>query len=461
MLKRILCSAIVSGTVIVGSALASAASQEQSIDSHVPAWKVERTKAIIDEFYLYRPVDWSKCTETLVAMLGGYATHSRVNDGGQSTCFDMFTQYFRPSATKRFNDAFGGEYAGVGMEVRGDVCKTDIPGLPHCPVTVVGVRKGSSAEMAGILPGDTLASVPDSLDVPFPKRVGLLTPSQAARAIRGRPGSEVSLEIYRAGEVRTIALERKVLELPAAVASQIGDACYVRTVRFTSFLADDINEAIAENCDGLHQGVLDLRYNPGGSAEAAKEVDYLLSRFSGRVSMRLRDQEGERVFTLGRPFPDEPCSTPEEPVCLTYFYRHTGKAKPIGLFANWDWAALINGAAASASEAVAGFLQSTRGHGPDLGEGERILIGTPTFGKNVGQSTFLLGPDQSALHLTKAEFIAGDRESVPPGTPIVPDINVPDPSPEVLGDPERDGQLIMALTWLRQKEALRVMHPAS
>jgi carboxyl-terminal processing protease len=138
--------------------------------------------------------------------------------------------------------------------------------------------------------------------------------------------------------------------------------------------------------------ILDLRNDAGGLLDAAVESasDFLDS--------------GTVVTTKGRD-PDE---------------NRVYEAAPNGdLIRNVPMVVLINGAAASASEIVAGALQDDH---------RAVMMGTRSFGKGSVQSIIPIG-DQGALRLTTALYYTPSGRSIQ-GQGITPDVVVALPKDE-------------------------------
>lgn len=248
-----------------------------------------------------------------------------------------------------------GEYGGVGLEV------TD----RHDFVTVVSPIPGGPGGRTGIRAGDRFWSIEGV-------RADTMVTDQAVELLRGRPGTEVTVEMLRPGVEEPIefTITREVIRLMAVPFAVMldEDVGYVplQTVRETS--AEEVRAAVDSlGEDGMRALILDLRGNPGGLLDQGIAVtDLFLERGQGIVETRGRGRDQSETYQASRPD-----RYPELPVVV-----------------------LIDRASASASEIIAGALQDYD---------RAVLIGETTFGKGSVQSLFrLTGGD--VLRLTTARW---------------------------------------------------------
>ena len=341
----------------------------------------------------------------------------RAGIDGMLSTLDPYTVFFDQEGTEDLDVITNGHYGGVGIEigVRGkDKTLTVITAMDESPAQRVGIRSGDR-----ILKIDTVSTD------------GFST-SEAAKYLRGTPGSEVRLTIERAGSSEPIVFivtrkEIEVKDVPYSgfVKPGIG---YIKLAHFSRSAPDELDDALRQlQSQGMTSLILDLRGNPGGLLSSAVAV---LQRFCAKgdtvLSVRGRDDSGNQAFRLT----DDP------------------------LAGNIPLAVLVDGGSASASEIVSGAIQ-------DLDRG--VLIGDPTFGKGLVQSVVSFESGE-ALKLTTAKYYTpsgrliqrvdylhdGDdvfREAPEPhkqfethngrpvegGGGITPDILVPSPAPGVIG----------------------------
>ena len=177
-------------------------------------------------------------------------------------------------------------------------------------IRVLGVLPGSSAEQAGILPGDVIAEINDQNSTRLSLEESLLL-------IRGEPDSDLSLKIYRPsgflefplrpsaisdpengaptvandGSI-TISIQRSTLVPPDITGldkqengtwnhwiTEQHNIAYVRLVSLNSGTSQSLSQLMTkfsqDSCRGV---ILDLRFNVSGSrAEAIKVADLFIS----------------------------------------------------------------------------------------------------------------------------------------------------------------------------------------
>jgi carboxyl-terminal processing protease len=256
-----------------------------------------------------------------------------------------------------------GEYGGVGLEV------SDRNGF----VTVISPIPGGPAERVGVRSGDQFHSIGGVA-------VDTLVTDQAVELLRGRPGTEVTVEMRRPGVEEPIefTIERAVIRLRAVPFAVMlpEDVGYMPllTVRETS--SSEMVAAIDSlRGVGLRAFVLDLRGNPGGLLDEGIAVTDLFLE-EGQVIVETRGRARDQSETFRATSSDR---YPDLPVVV-----------------------LVDGASASAAEIVAGALQD---------HDRAVVIGETTFGKGSVQSLFrLTGGD--VLRLTTARWYTPAGRSI-------------------------------------------------
>ena len=172
---------------------------------------------------------------------------------------DKYSKYLDPSEYEEIQISAAGNYAGVGLDVTLDDGK----------VTVIAPIDGTPAQRAGIMPGDVVVSVDDVLiddgDI-----------SEAVSRMRGQPGTEVTVDVFRDGEdePRRFALTRSTIQVQTVRGRYLGDGVgYLKVTGFSDTTGGDLARAVdtvereaGADLDGL---VVDLRNNPGGVLDAA------------------------------------------------------------------------------------------------------------------------------------------------------------------------------------------------
>ncbi len=276
---------------------------------------------------------------------------------------DPNTSLIRASEYEDLRIRTEGEYGGVGLEV------SERNGF----VTVVSPIPGGPAARVGVRGGDRFYAI-DGV------RVDTLVTDQAVELLRGRPGTEVTIQMMRPGVEEPIefTIRRDVIRLravPFALLLEDGVG-YVPllTVRETSS-AEMTSALDSLRSEGLRALVLDLRGNPGGLLDEGIAVTQLFLQ-RDQVVVETRGRERRQNET----------------------YRARSEDQYPGL----PVVVLVDAASASASEIIAGALQD---------HDRAVVIGETTFGKGSVQSLFpLTGGD--VLRLTTAKWYTPAGRSI-------------------------------------------------
>lgn len=270
---------------------------------------------------------------------------------------DPHSVYIPASDLEQTNEVLEGSFGGIGVVFN---MMTDT-------ATVVEVVSGGPAEKVGMLPGDRIVTVNDSVVA------GVKLESEKLRKrLKGPKGTRVKLGVKRstAPEILTYEVVRGDIPMTSVDASYMIEPTvgYLRVNRFgrTTFM-EFLNAMVKLRGDGAEKFILDLRGNTGGYMEPA-------------ILMANEFLEGGLpiVSTKGR----------YGEVNNTYGSDGTGSFKEAGLIV------LIDEGSASASEIFAGAIQDN-----DRG----LIIGRRSFGKGLVQRQIEL-PDSSALRLTTARY---------------------------------------------------------
>ena len=225
--------------------------------------------------------------------------------------------------------------------------------------------------------------------------------TQAAEKIRGRRGTVVHLTIERTlngeAEILEFDVKRDKIALESISEARVlpQGIGYIRIHDFKKNTADDLANEIKELRDeGMRSLVLDLRWNPGGLLNAAKDVSELFLPRNTLVT-----------YTKGR-------ETDEVPADKMEFYTERAPILP----ENFPMVVLVNELSASASEIVTGALQFYS---------RAIVVGTKTYGKGSVQTLIALQrPPGSALRLTTALYYTPARVTID-RMGIKPDVEAP------------------------------------
>lgn len=291
---------------------------------------------------------------------------------GMLSSLDDFSQFMEPDEYKEIKLETKGEFGGVGIEIS---TKDGV-------LTVITPISGTPADLAGIKPGDNIVRI----DGKITKDMRL---SDAVKLMRGNPGTQVTLTIWREkGEkILELAIKRDIIKVKSIrevilLEDKIG---YIKLVEFQERTPRDLEEALKKlEGDGMDSLILDLRNNPGGLLDVAVDVaEKFLPKGSTIVSIKARLASQNAVFKSTGRFPH-----PAYPVIV-----------------------LANEGSASASEIVAGALQDNK---------RGIILGTKTFGKASVQTVIPL-KDGSALRLTSASYFTPNGRMIREQG-IIPDV---------------------------------------
>ena len=321
-------------------------------------------------------------------------THGAVR-GALSSLDDPATILVKPEAAEDQMIELKGTYEGIGVLVGVDKQER---------IVIVAPFDGSPALQAGIMAGDVILKVDDTMVTGMPLE-------EVVRLIRGPRGTKVQLTILREGEPESLVFEiiRDRVEL-VTVAWRVIDAIgYVRIALFSERTSEELEKALREMREEEIEGlILDLRNNPGGIFPSAA-IEVASHFLEEGIIVYERDKDGR-----------------EKP----YSVKGGGLATEIPLVV------LVNKGSASNSEVVAGAIQ-------DHGRG--VLIGEETFGKGSVQRVHELS-DGSGLYVTTAILLTPNRHPIHEEG-LTPDIEVPFTKQDL--EARRDPQLERALEYLK------------
>ncbi|HKV52851.1 MAG TPA: S41 family peptidase [Gemmatimonadaceae bacterium] len=277
---------------------------------------------------------------------------------------DPYSAFLPPDQLHSLNETTSGSYVGLGVEV--DVRDGWLIVMAPVP--------GSPAEEAGIEAGDRVVSIDG-------QSTNGWNIERASRAIRGKPGTKVSLVVERSGVAERLPFQvvRRDIHVasarhPMMLTDRVG---YVALTIFSDSSDDELRNAIgALRRRGMQTLLLDLRGNPGG----------LLGQGVGVSSMFLA--RGQDILDMRGRTPDA---------------THDIRNRVAQLWPDLSVIVLVDGHTASAAEIVAGALQD---------HDRALIVGSPTYGKGVAQTIYSLGNDAGALKLTTARWFTPSGRSI-------------------------------------------------
>ena len=299
---------------------------------------------------------------------------------GMLNSLDPHSQFMEPQVYQDMKEDTEGKFGGLGI-----VISMSKEGF----LTVVAPMEDTPGARAGMLPGDRIIKIDGKI-------TEKMTLQEAVRQLRGEPGTKVTITVFRAkakdpGEkIKDHTIERAEIKVDSVKDAKILEdgIGYIRINQFNEPTADDFEKALTTlEGKGLEALIIDLRNNPGGLLESAREV---ASKFVPRGDLI--------VSTEGRDLTQK------------LVYKSDGGKKRL----SYPLVVLVNNGSASGSEIVAGALQDLK---------RAVLVGETTFGKGSVQSILQL-PDGSAVRLTTAKYYTPSHKVIHEHG-ITPDIVVP------------------------------------
>lgn len=269
---------------------------------------------------------------------------------------DPHSTYIPAQKLEEVNSELEGSFSGVGIQFT----------IQEDTIHVNSVVSGGPAEKVGLMAGDRIVTVDDSLFVGKD-----LTNEKAMRTLKGPKGSQVKLGVKRITEKELLDfvvtrgdIPQNTIDAAYMINEDFG---YVQISKFGRTTHVELLNAIAQlshqNCKGM---IIDLRENTGGYMEAAiRMVNEFLPE--GKLI----------VYTQGRKYPR-----------MEEYANGTGSCQNIPLVV------LIDQGSASASEIFAGAIQDN-----DRG----TIVGLRSFGKGLVQQPIDFS-DGSAIRLTIARY---------------------------------------------------------
>lgn len=301
---------------------------------------------------------------------------------GMLSSLDDFSTFIPPDEYKNMIEETEGEFGGIGVIIK--LKEKTVNGVKKDILTIVMPMSGSPGARAGLRANDEIVKIDgvDTIDLEF---------EESIKRIKGEPGTNVELTIYRPTTEETLPLtiKRAMIEIGTVKDAHLIDdgIAYVNISQFNDKTPGNLQDALAELTEtDLQALIIDLRNNPGGLLNAAIDVS---SMFIPKRKLIVFTEGNKR--TQRQDFSSLPGT------------KHRGF--PIAI--------LINEGSASGAEIVAGCLQDYN---------RAILIGEKSYGKGSVQSIIELD-DGSAIRLTTSKYYT-PSERVIHGNGIAPDFVV-------------------------------------
>ena len=271
---------------------------------------------------------------------------------------DPHSTYIPVEELKQVNEDMSGDFEGIGIEYL----------MIMDSIVVVTTLAGGPSELVGVLPGDRIVSINDSLvsDMKLETR-------DVSKKLRGAKGTQVKVGIIRSDSKKPLYFTIKRDQIPISsvdVAYALDNTtAFIKISKFSNKTFEEFMVAMDSlfNKYKMQNLVLDLRQNPGGYLQEATSI----------LSQLISERGKLLVYTKGRNHNKTEYETSG---------RNQFTVKKIAI--------LIDEGSASASEIVAGAIQ-------DWDRG--VIVGRRSFGKGLVQEQFNLS-NGAALRLTVAKY---------------------------------------------------------
>jgi len=303
--------------------------------------KMATAMTIIEKMYVDEIDDNKLSEDAIVALLEKLDPHS---------------SYIKAEELKEMNEPLEGNFDGIGVSFN---MVTDT-------LYIIETIAGGPSEKVGILPGDRIIQVNDSLIAGVK-----MSTRDIMKRLRGPKGTTVRVKIMRRGMdgLLEFKIVRDKIPIYSVDASYMIDSKtgYIKISRFGATTHKEFLEAFNKLKEQQMQNlILDLQGNGGGYLSTAIDI---AKEFLGKNKLI--------VYTEGHNQP-----------------RFSETSKSNGVYEEGKLVILVNEGSASASEIVSGAVQ-------DWDRG--VIVGRRTFGKGLVQRQIPL-PDGSAMRLTVARY---------------------------------------------------------
>ena len=303
---------------------------------------------------------------------------------------DPYSVYMDKDTTEQMYESNAGVFGGIGIYA---TLNNDGRVIVSSPI------KDGPSEKAGIEAEDIIYAVDD-------KSTEGMDLDTVVAMMRGEVGTEVKITVKRGDELQDFTITRAYVD-EQTVSSQVLAADkrigYIAISKFSEntdeAFTDQLNELIDQ---GIQSLIIDLRYNGGGSVDAACNIAALMVPEGPIVQIVDNKGNSDIIKSPGAQF--------KAPIAV-----------------------LVNEYSASASEILAGALQDTKAAN---------LIGTTTYGKGIVQTVYFLN-DGTGVKLTEKKYLTPNGNDINKKG-IEPNVYV-----EIKGD--KDTQLDFAVEYLKSQ----------
>lgn len=358
-----------------------------------------------------------------------YRFDSRINTSADAIRFanrmtaslkDEYTWVRSPAEVAGDSDDEADSFSGIGIG----------PGNVEEGVVIRSVFAGGAAEKAGLKPRDLITHIDGNAASGMPD-------DEVIRRIRGTRGTVVTLNVRRATEEMEFKVMREVVPTPSVTTQMLADGIgYLRMESFNQLTTvRQMRRALRQLIPQCNALVIDMRGNTGGyidhslACAAMFVTNSVLCTITDRVEGEQR-HEVTAHFCGDLQVVKQLRLTPDLAVDKWKRCKRRWRVP-----ADLPVAILVDSDTASAAEMFTGAL---------MDNGRAVVVGTKTFGKGIGQTTFEMpaGSDVvvTSLHYrTPAGVWPGDAQRNRPR--LKPTITVRGSGRLWAGGVEQDKQL--------------------
>ncbi|MBR4706129.1 MAG: PDZ domain-containing protein [Paludibacteraceae bacterium] len=334
--------------ILIGSALTQNANAQRIVYQngqwHLEQSKVDRLIQLIESAYVDK-INVDSITDEVMAEL--------------VQKLDPHSSYIPKEDLEMVNSELAGSFSGIGVQFT----------IQQDTVNIVAVIAGGPSEGVGVLAGDKIIAVDDSVFVG--KK---MNNEKVMKTLRGPKGTKVKLGIVRAGSSEPLSFTITRGDIPVnsvdakfIIESHGKKLGFIRVNKFSETTYKEFITALADlKAKGATAYIVDLRENSGGYMDQAIRM---ANEFLRRGELI--------VYAEGRSYP-----------------RYEAKADGSGRFKEVPLVVLIDDFSASASEIFSGAMQDND---------RATIIGRRSFGKGLVQQQMPFD-DGSAVRLTVARY---------------------------------------------------------
>ncbi len=302
---------------------------------------------------------------------------------------DPYTDYTDKDRVADREKDLQGFFTGIGVVIRRDLVKDAL--------LVVSPIRGSPAYAAGLKAGDYIVKIRREVDnkgekLKQPEETSTkgMKVQDAVKLIVGKPGTNVKVYVERPGEkdAKEYEITRGLVEVETVlgykrknddswdyIIDPKSKIAYIYLNQFSRNSFYEMDKAIKriekEGAKGL---ILDVRFNPGGYLDVARDICDLF--IDDGLIVTIKPRVGEEYSMIGH---------------VESIHRQRGKPDyPFGSHTDFPMVCLINGGSASASEILSACLQD---------HNRALIMGERSFGKGSVQNVQELKDERQDIDL--------------------------------------------------------------